>query len=62
MNGTPVCPLCGQPPYRILAGGEQAFCGSDDCQIIIWNANKSIDQNMQDLSFVDLSPLSGADE
>lgn len=59
---TPVCPLCGQPPVRTLAGGSQAFCGTDDCPALIWNANKGIDENMEDLHFVDLSPLAGTDE
>jgi hypothetical protein len=60
MNGairTPCCPLCGKPPMLVLAGGAQAFCGTEGCRIIIWDATASMDENMNDIGFLDLSAL-----
>ena len=31
---TPCCPLCNCPPGLVLAGGEQAWCGNDDCTLM----------------------------
>ena len=34
---TPTCPRCHQPPIMVLAGGGQAFCGTDDCPVVTWS-------------------------
>ena len=33
----PRCPGCDKPPMMILDNGHQAFCGSDDCQVLTWD-------------------------
>ena len=52
---TPHCPLCSRRPYAALAGGRQMFCGTLDCKVIIWDATMTIDENLQQINFVDLS-------
>lgn len=52
---TPECIGCGQRPYQILADGEQAFCGNADCRVICWDATRTLNENLDDCSFIDLS-------
>lgn len=52
---TPLCIECGQLPYMILAGGEQSFCGNLKCDVLIWNATKTRDENLEDSGTIDLS-------
>ena len=52
---TPHCPLCGQPPKYVLAEGAQMFCVTDGCKTITWDGTATMDENMTDISFVDLS-------
>lgn len=33
----PDCPGCGQPPFRVLGAGTQAFCGNTACAVFTWN-------------------------
>ena len=51
---TTVCPLCGAKP---MFGGlfTPFFCPTDGCKVLSWNPERSIDDNMNDLKFVDLS-------
>jgi hypothetical protein len=49
---TPGCPLCGQQPVMILGGGTQAFCGNDDCTLLLWNPSLSLDENLLDAGLV----------
>ena len=49
------CPLCGEPPVWLLGGGRQAFCGSEDCKIVTWNPTRTVDENLTEVSFIDLS-------
>jgi hypothetical protein len=49
------CPLCSQPPYGVLGGGTQAFCGTDDCKVVIWDPTLTMDQTMASMEFIDLS-------
>lgn len=30
-------PACDQPPWAVMGGGTQAFCGTDDCAVMTWN-------------------------
>ena len=57
---TPGCPLCGQPP-RFTVGDSQAFCGNDDCTLILWNPLASLDDNLLDAGVVRF-PESGTEE
>jgi hypothetical protein len=52
---TPCCPLCDQPPYQLLGGGTQAFCGTRTCKVLTWNPRRSIDQNLLGAAFVSLT-------
>lgn len=52
---TPVCPLCSQPPKYVLAEGAQMFCSTDNCKAITWDGTATMDENMADISFMDLS-------
>lgn len=53
------CPACGQPPRLVLDGGQQAFCGTDDCPWVMWNPTKTLAELNADATTVDLSPLVG---
>jgi len=48
---TPNCSLCGQPPLFSF-GGEQAFCGNDDCALILWDPSVSLEDNLMDAGVV----------
>ena len=51
---TPNCPLCGGPP--MLGGLFTPFiCEAEDCKVLSWNPERSLDENMCDMQFVDLS-------
>lgn len=47
-----ICPGCEQP--ALLALSQQAFCGNDECPIISWNPEKTLDELMDDNHIVDL--------
>ena len=59
---TPDCPVCSQPPVIVIPGSTQAFCGNGDCNVLMWNPSKSIDDNLLDAGFVDLLQQDGSDE
>jgi hypothetical protein len=62
MRGQPAglnCPGCGEPP-ALTVGGNQAFCGNDDCRILLWDPALSVTENMAGAHEVDLRPGSGA--
>jgi hypothetical protein len=52
-----LCPLCRQPPMWLLGGGTQAFCGTEDCKAVTWNPMRTVDENLTDVSFIDLGPF-----
>ena len=54
---TPHCPLCHQLPMMMFGGGSQAFCGNDDCRILMWTPTKSLDDNLLDAGVVQLPPM-----
>jgi hypothetical protein len=35
------CPGCGEPPRMALPGGNQAFCGTDGCRILLWDPTQT---------------------
>lgn len=54
-NDTPVglkCPGCGEPPLWLF--GNQAWCGTDDCPILIWNPTKTLAELNADSKVVNL--------
>jgi hypothetical protein len=50
---SPRCPACDQPPIMRLAD-DQAFCGNDDCHVLIWNPLKDLAGNLAGANWVDL--------
>jgi hypothetical protein len=55
---TPGCPLCGELP-EFAIGPTQAFCGNDDCTLLLWNPSLSLDANLLDAGVVNLPPEMG---
>ena len=55
---TPDCPWCGQPPYMVMGGGTQAFCGTDDCNCLTWDPSKSAAANRRNVHVVNLTERS----
>lgn len=54
------CPGCGSPPRILLT--DQAFCGNDDCHVMMWNPNKTLDELAADAKFdVQLPDFGGSD-
>lgn len=51
---TPCCPLCDELPVMMFGGGTQAFCGNDDCTILMWTPTKGLDDNLLDAGVVRL--------
>jgi hypothetical protein len=51
---TPVCPLCGTPPFRVMGDVTQAFCGNSDCNVFTWNPREGVDQ-IGRAGFIDLT-------
>ena len=52
-----VCPMCGNMPLFFLAGEPvtQAFCGDDDCPVVMWDPSRSRDANLADVHPVELT-------
>lgn len=51
---TPGCPMCGDPPVLELSNGHQAFCGNDDCTLLMWDPLVSLDENLMNAGTVRL--------
>ena len=47
------CPGCGHLTVFVISG-SQAFCGNDDCAILMWDPAKTIDELAADLKVIDL--------
>ena len=56
---TPRCPQCDQLPMMVFGGGTQAFCGNDDCNILMWTPTKSLDDNLLDAREIKLPQAEG---
>ena len=56
---TPRCPLCGQLPVMVFGGGTQAFCGNDDCTLLMWTPAKTLDDNLMDAKVARWKPAEG---
>lgn len=53
---TPRCPLCDSLPVMVFGGGSQAFCGNDDCTLLMWTPTKGLDENLTDADVVKFPP------
>lgn len=51
----PRCPGCDEDPQ--IALGEQAFCGNDDCQVVVWSRADDPAQFKAKAKAIDLSDL-----
>lgn len=54
---TPRCPVCDEEPMMVMGGGTQAFCGTDDCQVLTWDPSKSRAHFFATAKRVDLPPM-----
>lgn len=52
----PDCPLCGDPPFMVLAGDVQAFCGNEACKAWTWNPSRTRAENLADHGHVSFPP------
>ena len=59
---TPDCPLCGHPPMMVFDGGTQAFCGNDDCTLLMWTPTKTLDANLMDARVARWKPAEGGSD
>lgn len=49
------CPGCGQPPWAVMRGGTQAFCGNeDDCHVFSWNPQLTLTEIAELAQVIDL--------
>jgi hypothetical protein len=51
----PDCPMCGDPPFMILAGAVQAFCGNEACEAWTWNPSVTRAENLKSVGRVTFS-------
>ena len=55
---TPRCPFCDCPP-EFMIGATQAFCGNDECTLLMWNPMVSLDDNLMDAGVIHFLPDAG---
>lgn len=48
------CPGCQQLARTVLLGGVQAFCGTEDCHVFMWDPTKSLDELAADVTHMDI--------
>lgn len=53
------CPSCKEPP--LIEFPSQAWCGNDDCPILSWNPQCTMDELLDGLQVVDLQDLGRRD-
>lgn len=50
----PSCPLCDGPPSQefvcVLTWPGQAWCDNSDCDVMCWDATKTLDENIMNAS------------
>lgn len=51
------CPGCGEHAAIVLPGQNQAFCGNDDCKILMWGTTQTLEEAMDSMGYVDLGGL-----
>ena len=49
----------GEPPVMVMVGGTQAFCGNDDCTLLLWDRSLSLDDNLLNAGVVKFPPEEG---
>jgi hypothetical protein len=41
---TPYCPGCCEAPRYVFDEGHQAWCGTEDCEVVTWDMYMSLDE------------------
>ena len=41
---TNLCPICFQPPSIVTDDGHQAWCGTANCEVIMWDMHRYPDE------------------
>lgn len=55
--GSPCCPMCGEPPYMVMGGGTQAFCGNGEgCPVMTWNPTESRETFLRTAKQIEIKP------
>lgn len=54
------CPGCGQPAAIALSG--QAWCGNDECHVMAWNPDKTLEEMAADIQQVSFPDVAGGKE
>ena len=49
------CPGCGNPPFAVMGGGTQAFCGTEDCPWFTWDPTATLREINEGAGIIDLS-------
>ncbi len=52
------CPGCGQ--LAAFALTTQAFCGNDECGVMMWNPTKTLEEMAEDIG--QMPPLAGGNQ
>jgi hypothetical protein len=53
----PNCPVCGATPLITFAEGLQAICGSDQCDVLMWDSTMPAAWNLADMGLIDLRAI-----
>ena len=51
-----LCPNCNQAP-SLVVGPTQVFCGNNDCNVLAWNPQLTLDELAADTKLVDLPEM-----
>jgi hypothetical protein len=46
----PNCPVCGRPPQFAWAMIKPWFCQNDDCNVLAWDPDSTLEENLMDAS------------
>jgi hypothetical protein len=55
----PTCPLCGSEPPWIVPSMAQAFCPSDECDVLCWSPWDTKEANLHDMHEAVVTGLPG---
>lgn len=49
--------MCGEPPYMVMGGGTQAFCGNGEgCPVMTWNPTESRETFLRTAKQIEIKP------
>jgi len=41
---TALCPVCLEPPSIVIDDGHQAWCGTPNCEVVMWDMHRYPDE------------------